>query len=87
MLHVGQMTFPASVKEMLSFVDEMDLLFRVREIFRESFNVLYTNLCRPSPPLAKASFKRDTLNSPKFRQLVSTTHNVNRSCPFWYGRF
>ncbi len=87
MLHVGQMTFPASVKEMLSFVDEMDLLFRVREIFRESFNVLYTNLCRPSPPLAKASFKRDTLNSPKFRQLVSKTHNVNRSCPFWYGRF
>ncbi|PKC55724.1 hypothetical protein RhiirA1_502647 [Rhizophagus irregularis] len=87
MLHVGQMTFPASIKEMLSFVDEIDLLFRVRENFRESFNVLYTNLCHPSPPLTKASFKRDTLKSSKFRQLVHKTHNVNRPCPFWYGRF
>ncbi|PKY52431.1 hypothetical protein RhiirA4_470062 [Rhizophagus irregularis] len=87
MLHVGQMTFPASIKEMHSFVDEIDLLFRVREIFRESFNVLYTNLCHPSPPLTKASFKRDTLKSSKFRQLVHKTHNVNRPYPFWYGRF
>ncbi|PKB95616.1 hypothetical protein RhiirA5_436384, partial [Rhizophagus irregularis] len=87
MLHVGHTTFPASIKEMLSFVDEMELLLKVRKIFRESFNNLYTSLCHPSPPLAKASFKRDTLSTPKFRDLVSKTHNVNRICPFWFGRF
>lgn len=87
MIHIGQFILPASIKEMLPFVDEMEMLLRVREIFRESFNILYTNLCHPSPPLAKASFKRDTLSTPKFRQLVSKTHNVNRFCPFWFGRF
>ncbi|CAG8834761.1 5116_t:CDS:2, partial [Gigaspora margarita] len=61
MIHIGQFILPASIKEMLPFVDEMEMLLRVREIFRESFNILYTNLCHPSPPLAKASFKRDTL--------------------------
>ncbi|RHZ67208.1 hypothetical protein Glove_302g51 [Diversispora epigaea] len=87
MIHIGQIIFPASIKEMLPFVDEMEMILKVREIFRESFNLLYTNLCYPSPPSAKAPFKRETLSTPKFRQLVSKTRNVNRFCPFWFGRF
>ncbi|CAG8739073.1 30545_t:CDS:2 [Racocetra persica] len=73
MIHIGQITLPASVKEMLSFVDEFEMLLRIQKIFRESFNSLYANLCHPGSPLAKASFKRKTLSTPKFQQLVSKT--------------
>ncbi|CAG8712738.1 7684_t:CDS:2, partial [Acaulospora colombiana] len=69
MIHIGRFSVPASVKEMLSFVDEIDVLLGVREIFRKSSNTFYAKVCNPSPPSTKASFKRDTLGTPKFKQL------------------
>ncbi|CAG8570445.1 6282_t:CDS:2, partial [Acaulospora morrowiae] len=87
MLHIGQITVPASVKEMLSFVDELGTLLAVREIFQKSYSALYNKLCNPGLPSTKAEFKRDTLETPKFRQLVNKTRDCNRVCPFWYGRF
>ncbi|CAG8476700.1 17897_t:CDS:2 [Cetraspora pellucida] len=87
MIHIGQFSVPASVKEMLSFVDEIEVLLVVQEIFHKSFNTFYTKICNPSSPSTKASFKRDTLGTPKFKQLVSKTRDCHRSCPFWFGRF
>jgi len=81
MIHIGQFSVPASVKEMLSFVDEIDVLLGVREIFHKSFNTFYAKVCNPSPPSAKASFKCDTLGTPKFQQLVSKTRDCHRNCP------
>ncbi|CAG8640659.1 6591_t:CDS:2 [Ambispora gerdemannii] len=69
------------------FSPGFDVLLGVREIFRKSFNTFYAKVCNPSPPSAKASFKRDTLGTPKFQQLVSKTRDCHRNCPFWYGRF
>ncbi|CAJ0838854.1 5970_t:CDS:2, partial [Entrophospora sp. SA101] len=40
--------FPASIKEMAAFVDEMETLLRIQEIFYESFNILYAKLCAPT---------------------------------------
>ncbi|CAG8640454.1 12319_t:CDS:2 [Ambispora gerdemannii] len=87
MIHIGQVTVPASVKELLSFVDEIEVLLVIREIFRKSFDTFYAKICNPSPPSTKAMFKRDTLSTPKFKQLVSKTRDCYRSCPFWFGRF
>ncbi|CAG8635767.1 1370_t:CDS:2 [Ambispora gerdemannii] len=87
MVYIGQVTIPASIKEMSAFVDEMETLLKIQEIFLKSFNTLYVKLCIPSPPSKKVTFKRDTLYTPKFRQLVSKTRNCHRSCPFWFGRF
>jgi len=81
MIHIGQMSVPASLKDMSSFVDG------VQGIFRKSYENFYPKLCNPGSLTKKATFKQDTLCTPKFRQLVSKTHNVNRSCPFWFGRF
>ncbi|KAF0424038.1 hypothetical protein F8M41_006652 [Gigaspora margarita] len=39
------------------------------------------------PPSTKASLKRDTLGTPKFKQLVSNTRDVIDSCSLWFGRF
>ncbi|CAG8446616.1 10664_t:CDS:2 [Funneliformis mosseae] len=87
MLHIGQIKVPASIKEMLSFVDELETLLTVREIFQKTYNALYTKLCNPGLPLTNAEYKRDTLETPKFRQLVNKTRDCHRICPFWYGRF
>lgn len=90
MIHIGQISVPASVKEMLHFVDEIEILLKIREIFCKSFDSLYAKLCNPndpSLPSTKASFKRDTLGTPKFKQLVSKTRDCHRICPFRYGRF
>lgn len=73
MLHIGQISVPASIKEMLSFVDELDTLLLVREIFQKMYNTLYDELCNPGWPSEKAKFKRETLETPKFRQLVDKT--------------
>ncbi|CAG8565835.1 4591_t:CDS:2 [Ambispora gerdemannii] len=87
MIHIGQMLVPASLKDMSSFVDDIELSLRVQDIFRKSYENFYTKLCNPGSLTKKATFKRETLCTPKFRQLVSKTHDVNRSCPFWFGRF
>ncbi|CAG8699967.1 15628_t:CDS:2, partial [Racocetra fulgida] len=44
----------ASVKEMLPFIDELEVLLGVREIFRKSFNTFYAKICNPGPPSTKA---------------------------------
>jgi hypothetical protein len=87
MHHIGQTKVPASIKEILSFVDELETLLVVREIFRKTYNILYSKLCNPGLPSTNAEFKRDTLGTPKFKQLVNKTRDCNRTCPFWYGRF
>ncbi|UZO10449.1 uncharacterized protein OCT59_002031 [Rhizophagus irregularis] len=38
MIHIGQISVPASVKEMLHFVDEIEILLKIREIFCKSFD-------------------------------------------------
>nr|CAG8490158.1 2471_t:CDS:2 [Entrophospora candida] len=48
MVHFGQVMFPASIKEMAAFVDEMETLLRIQEIFYESFNILYAKFCAPT---------------------------------------
>ncbi|RHZ81429.1 hypothetical protein Glove_120g46 [Diversispora epigaea] len=87
MFHIGQVSVPASIKEMLSFIDELETLLVVREIFQNIYNTLYSKLCNPGLPSTKAEFKRDTLETPKFKQLVNKTRDCHRICPFWYGRF
>lgn len=87
MVHVGQVSVPASLKEMLSFVDQIEILLDIREIFKKSFNILYDKLCNPNLPSVKTMFKRDTLNTPQFNNLVNRTRDCHRICPFYYGRF
>lgn len=89
MVHIGQVSVPASLKEMLSFVDQIETLLGIREIFKRSFDILYNNLCNPNLNLSsvKKTFKRDTLNTPQFNNLVSRTRDCHRICPFYYGRF
>jgi len=86
-INVGQVLIPASLKDMSSFIDSMELSLGIQDIFRESYKNLYARLCNPGSLIKKATFKQDTLCTPKFRKLVSKTHNVNRPCPFWFGRF
>ncbi|CAB5389647.1 unnamed protein product [Rhizophagus irregularis] len=87
MVHVGQVSVPASLKEMLSFVDQIEILLDIREIFKKSFNILYDKLCNPNLPSVKTMFKRDTLNTPQFNNLVNRTRDCHRICLFYYGRF
>ncbi|CAG8479008.1 7994_t:CDS:2 [Funneliformis mosseae] len=49
-----------TIKEMSAFVDEMETLLRIQEIFYESFNILYAKLCTPSQPSNKVTLKKDT---------------------------
>ncbi|CAG8711406.1 3110_t:CDS:2, partial [Funneliformis mosseae] len=65
-VHIGQVSVPASMKEMPSFVDELELLLGIQEIFQKSFDTLYDKLCSPSSPSNNAIFKRDTLGSDVF---------------------
>ena len=83
MIYIGQMSVPASLKDMSSFVDDIELSLgvHIQGIFRKSYENFYPKLCNPGSLTKKATFKQDTLCTPKFRQLVSKTHNVNRSCP------
>ncbi|CAI2181225.1 2640_t:CDS:2 [Funneliformis geosporum] len=87
MVHFGQVTFSASIKEMSAFVDEIETLLRIQEIFYESFNILYAKLYIPSPPSNKVTFKKDTLCTPQFRKLVNKMQDCYRSFPFWFERF
>ncbi|PKK70650.1 hypothetical protein RhiirC2_453551 [Rhizophagus irregularis] len=47
MLHVGQVSIPASLKDMSSFVDDIELSLRILDIFRESYENFYPKLCNP----------------------------------------
>ncbi|CAG8678438.1 17723_t:CDS:2, partial [Racocetra fulgida] len=41
MLHIGQIKVPESIKEILSFVDELETLLVVQEIFQKTYKILY----------------------------------------------
>ena len=75
MVHIGQVSVPASIKEMLSVVDDLETLLEIRKIFQKSFDTLFNKLCSPNSPSKNSIFKRDTLGTPKFNQLVSGTRN------------
>ncbi|CAG8684965.1 4029_t:CDS:2 [Gigaspora margarita] len=59
-LHVCQMSIPASLKDMSSFVDDIELSLRIQDIFRESYENFYPKLCNPDPVslTEKATFKK-----------------------------
>ncbi|CAG8749895.1 13663_t:CDS:2, partial [Dentiscutata erythropus] len=59
MIHIGKILVPALVKNILSFINELEVLLEVQEIFYESFNTFYTKVCNPSLSSTKASFKHD----------------------------
>ncbi|CAG8564250.1 6185_t:CDS:1, partial [Scutellospora calospora] len=44
MIHIGQMLVPASLKDMSSFVDDIELSLRVQDIFRKSYENFYPKL-------------------------------------------
>ncbi|CAG8571211.1 11365_t:CDS:10 [Funneliformis mosseae] len=79
MIHIGQLYIPSLIKEMNLFVNEIETLLRVREIFCKSFDTLYSKHFNPSPPSPKAIFKRNTLGSPKFNQLTTKRRNHGRN--------
>jgi len=66
MIHIGQMLVPASLKDMSSFVDDIELSLGVQDISRKSYENFYPKLCNPRSLTKKATFKRDTLCTPKF---------------------
>lgn len=70
MVHVGQVLVPSSMKEMLSFVDQIEILLNVQEIFKKSCIISeYTS--------AKAMYKRDTLDTPIFNRIVIKTRDCH----------
>ncbi|CAG8633623.1 9229_t:CDS:2, partial [Diversispora eburnea] len=66
MLYIGQISVLTSVKEILFFVDEIETLLGVQEIFQKIYNTIYDKFCNPELPTIKTEFKCDTLNTPKF---------------------
>lgn len=86
LIKIGQVAIPTSLKEVSTFIEDMEILLIIRKVFQQSFDKFFDKLCNPSLPSVKASLRRDTLRTPKFRQLVSKTRNCRRNCPFWFGR-
>ncbi|CAG8445501.1 15019_t:CDS:10 [Funneliformis caledonium] len=82
MIHIGKVTIPASLREVSNFIDDLEILLKIRKVFQESFNIFFDKLCNPSSSSTKMKFKRDTLATPMFKKLVNKTHNCHRSCPF-----
>ena len=70
MIHIGQVSIPVSLKNMPTLVDDMEIVLTIRKIFHQSFDTYFDKLCNPSLPTEKAKFKRGTLDTPKFRQLM-----------------
>ncbi|CAG8499233.1 17722_t:CDS:2 [Cetraspora pellucida] len=82
MYHIGQASIPTSVKTITHFIDDIETFLTAQDIFRESFVNFYDKLCNPKEQSTKAPFKRETLSTPDFNQLVSNTRNVKRKCTF-----
>ena len=82
LINIGQVSIPTFLKEISTFIEDMELLLTVRKIFRQSVDIFFDKLCNPSSPSTKASLKRDTLETPKFKQLVSKRRDCHRQCPF-----
>ncbi|CAG8771314.1 17296_t:CDS:2, partial [Cetraspora pellucida] len=80
---------PATIKDICSFIDELYILLNLRSILYESYNAFVDKLKNPrlAPLELKSSFKKPTLDTPEFNNLVSKTRCVKRECPFWFGRY
>ncbi|CAI2171371.1 9613_t:CDS:2 [Funneliformis geosporum] len=76
LFYVGQVLVPSSMKEMLIFVDQIEMLLNVQEIFKKSFDTLYDKICNPSILSAKAMYKRDTLSTPKFNWILDVNNII-----------
>ena len=65
MVHIGQATVPASLKEMLYlyFVDDIEVFLGIKEVFIKSFDTFYNKISNPSLPSKNAKFKRPPQNS------------------------
>ena len=85
MVHIGQVSVPASLKDLSGLIDDMGVHLAMQKLFRQSFETLYEELRNPSQEnlTPKQAYKRDTLSTPK----LSRTHDCHRDCPFWFGRF
>ncbi|CAG8683777.1 1704_t:CDS:2, partial [Dentiscutata heterogama] len=89
MNHIAQISVPATIKDICSFIDELYILLNLRSILYESYNAFVDKLKNPrlAPLELKSSFKKPTLDTPEFNKLVSKTRCVKRECPFWFGRY
>ncbi|GBC12508.2 C2H2-type zinc finger transcription factor [Rhizophagus irregularis DAOM 181602=DAOM 197198] len=74
---------------MLDLRDEIYILLNLRAILLESCDTFIEKLKNPglAPLELKSSFRKQTLDTPEFRRLVSKTHCVKRECPLWFGRY
>ncbi|CAG8768546.1 18483_t:CDS:2, partial [Gigaspora margarita] len=83
-LYIAQISVPATMKDICSFIDELHILLNLRGILYESYDAFVDKLKNPrlAPLELKSSFKKQTLNTPEFNRLVSKTHSVKRECPF-----
>ncbi|CAG8716275.1 36402_t:CDS:2, partial [Racocetra persica] len=89
MNHIVQISVPATIKDICSFIDELYILLNLRSILYESYNAFVDKLKNPrlAPLELKSSFKKLTLDTPEFNKLVSKTHCIKRESPFWFGRY
>ncbi|CAI2193392.1 14786_t:CDS:2, partial [Funneliformis geosporum] len=72
MNHIAQISIPATIRDLFILIDELYVLLNVRSILLESYDTFISNLKNPglSPLKTKLSFKRKTLDTPKFNKLV-----------------
>jgi hypothetical protein len=89
MNHIAQISVPATVKDIYILIDEIHILLNLRAILLESCDTLVEKL--KNPGLAslelKSSFRKQTLDTPEFKRLISKTCCVKRECPLWFGRY
>jgi len=89
MNHIAQISVPATIRDLFTLIDELYVLLNIQSILLESYDTFISNLKNPglSSLKMKSSFKRKTLDTPKFNKLVSKTRSVKRKCLLWYGRY
>ncbi|CAG8481343.1 500_t:CDS:1, partial [Rhizophagus irregularis] len=61
-----QVSIPASLKNMSSFIDSIELSLGIQDIFHESYENFYARLYNSGLLIKKTTFKQDTLCIPKF---------------------
>ncbi|CAG8434375.1 14019_t:CDS:2 [Funneliformis mosseae] len=78
MNYIEQISVPATIRDLFTLIDELYVLLNIRSILLESYDTFISNLKNPGlcPLKTKSSFKRKTLDTPKFNKLVSKTRNV-----------
>lgn len=66
MINIRQVSIPASLKNMSSFIDSIELSLGIQDIFHESYENFYARLYNSGLLIKKTTFKQDTLCIPKF---------------------